>query len=170
MRHYHLACSHSQRQRNDSAWCSLTLKTSHNSVYIRPQQRKQPGWILANVNLPPTHLLWWRRSRFPASSAREKARCSNRWFFLDYTNLLFFDIFEPRTCMLSLLRSHHHHWAALSPVHTFSTRRNRDWFILWRLPPTMSRWRVSGASAAVFGEFNLVELQRLAVEVHCTWW
>ena len=70
VRHCHLACSHSQRQHNDSARCSLMSKTSQNSVYIRPWQRKQPGWIWANANLLPTNLLWWRRSRFPASSAR----------------------------------------------------------------------------------------------------
>ena len=34
----------------------------------------------------------------------ETARCSNRWFFVNYTNLLFFDIFWPRTCILTLLR------------------------------------------------------------------
>ena len=65
-------------------------KTQYTHVHNNVNRRGKYGRMSISGRI---YLLWWRRSRLPPLSAREKARCSNLCNFLDFTKLLFFGLF-----------------------------------------------------------------------------
>ena len=87
--------------RHDPPWCLKRPKTQSTSARNNVNSRDESGLT------PISRRLIYCGDvvlGFRLHPLGETARCSNRWFFVNYTNLLFFDIFWPRTCILTLLR------------------------------------------------------------------
>ena len=87
--------------RHDAPWCLKRPKTQSTSARNNVNSRDESGLT------PISRRLIYCGDvvlGFRLHPLGETARCSNRWFFVNYTNLLFFDIFWPRTCILTLLR------------------------------------------------------------------
>ena len=87
--------------RHDAPWCLKRPKTQSTSARNNVNSRDESGLT------PISRRLIYCGDvvlGFRLHPLGEMARCSNRWFFVNYTNLLFFDIFWPRTCILTILR------------------------------------------------------------------